>query len=255
LGLFVLVAVPESPRWRASRQQEGATRTTPVVEIFRPPLLKLTLIGICLGTIPLLGGWGSANWLVPWADKVGGLADPALKSWTQVSRSAGGAISSLLGGWLASGLGRRKSYFLISLSSLAVSAYIFRYIGPAGIGEAGVVDYINGWIGLGTPSEFQSINWFSFWAFMLGVTGGFYFGWLPLCLPELFPTRVRSTGAGVTFNFGRIASALGVLGAGALVQHYDGDYARVGALTSLVYFLGMVIIWFAPETSGKKLED
>jgi SHS family sialic acid transporter-like MFS transporter len=78
---------------------------------------------------------------------------------------------------------------------------------------------------------------------------------LPLCLPELFPTRVRSTGAGITFNFGRVASAFGVLGAGVLSSHFQGDYAKVGAVTSLVYGLGMIIIWFAPNTDGKIRDD
>ena len=42
---------------------------------------------------------------------------------------------------------------------------------------------------------------------MLGFVATVFFGWLPLYLPELFPTRVRATGTGVTFNFGRVAPA------------------------------------------------
>jgi MFS transporter, SHS family, sialic acid transporter len=259
LGVFVLLAVPESPRWLAGRETR-ASSGSPVAEVFRPPLLTITLIGICLGTIPLLGGWGSGNWLVPWADKVGGTVDPALKAWTQVSRSAGGAISSLLGGYLAGLFGRRRSYFLISLFALLTSAYIFGGLGfqglrPAVPGEYGALDYARGLIGLGPAVTLDTVNWFSFWAFMLGVVGGFYFGWLPLCLPELFPTRVRSTGAGITFNFGRVASGLGVLGAGVLISHYGGDYGKVGSVTSLIYAVGMIIIWFAPVSGDKKLED
>jgi hypothetical protein len=81
-----------------------------------------------------------------------------------------------------------------------------------------------------------------------------FFGWLPLYLPELFPTRVRATGAGVTFNFGRIASAAGVLGAGTLITLFEGSYARVGAVTAWVYALGMVVILFAPKTDEKSLD-
>ena len=255
LGVYVLAAVPESPRWLAGRESAGMRPPSPVKEIFMPPLLAVTLVGICLGTIPLLGGWGSGNWLVPWADKVGGNADPYLKAWTQVSRSFGGAISSLLGGWVAGFFGRRRSYFLISLGALATSAYIFRWLSPAVSGQFGAVDYLRGLVGLIPPVPLESVNWFTLWAFLLGVVGGFYFGWLPLCLPELFPTRVRSTGAGVTFNFGRIASGAGVLAAGWLMSHFDGDHGKVGAVTSLVYAFGMVIIWFAPDTSKKQLED
>ena len=95
-------------------------------------------------------------------------------------------------------------------------------------------------------------------AYDTGVLGFFatvYFGWLPLYLPELFPTRVRSTGTGVTFNFGRFATAVGVLGAGQLMLWFDGNYAMAGRVTCLVYFLGMLIIPFAPDTSKKQLED
>lgn len=255
LGLIVLAFVPESPRWLEAQANPQPSHRTPAIEIFRPPLLKVTIIGICLGTIPLLGGWGSANWLVPWADMVGGKEDAIGKAWTQVSRSSGGAISSLLGGWLAGLVGRRKSYFFISVGALLVSEYIFNWLTPAARGVPTSWNYLLGLLGQGESVPFSAVNWFNFWAFMLGVMTGFYFGWLPLCLPEMFPTRVRSTGAGVTFNFGRVAAAVGVLGAGELIKsHYQGDYARVGSVTSLIYVLGMVIIWFAPDTSGKKLE-
>lgn len=233
LGLLSLASVPESPQWRVARgAPRVASARTPVAEVFRPPLLYFTLIGICLGAIPLLGGWGSGNWLIPWADDLGALRDPHLKGWTQFTRSLGGTISSLLGGWLAGTLGRKRSYFLISLGSLAMSAYVFNFL---------------------TPLSPQ----FPLCAFLIGLISGFYFGWLPLCLPELFPTRVRSTGAGVTFNFGRVATAVGVVGAWWLIQRYDTDvdYGRVGALTSLVYALGMIVIWFAPDTSGKNLAE
>lgn len=227
VGAVVLAAVPESPRWLAERLRPRPP-SGPVREVFRPPLLWVTVLGIVLGGIPLLGGWGSGNWLVPWADEVSGTADPQLKALTQGQRSFGGAVSSLLGGWVASRLGRRFSYFLISLGSLATSAYIFNCLSPK------------------DPS-------FGWWALMLGVVSGFYFGWLPLCLPELFPTRVRSTGAGVTFNFGRIGAACGVLLNMPLVALFAGDYGRVGAVTSMIYTLGLVVAWLVPRPRAEDL--
>jgi len=231
LGLFVLAFLPESPRWLASSHANTtASDHIQVMEVFRPPLLSVTLIGICLGMIPLLGNWGGANWLVPWADRVGGEADPYLKSWTQWTRSGGAAIGSLLGGWLASLFGRRSTYFAISLCSLAVSAYLFRFVTPL-------------------DPEFLT------WVFILGFFGTIFFGWLPLYLPELFPTRVRATGTGVTFNFGRIIAAFGVVGAGSLMMAFNGDYAKVGQITSLIYLLGMIVICLAPDTSSRQLQD
>lgn len=231
LGLIAMTILPESPRWLAQRnvvREAGAENL--MFEVFRPPLLKVTLLGIVLGTIPLLGNWGGANWLVPWADQVGGEERADLESRTQTIRSAGAALGSLLGGWLAAMFGRRTTYFAISLFSLASSAYLFWFLTP------------------------NSPN-FLWWVFILGFFGTVFFGWLPLYLPELFPTHIRSTGSGVTFNFGRIFTAFGVLGVGEIMRQFDGDYARVGQVTSLVYLLGMIIICFAPDTSKRQLDD
>lgn len=222
LGLISLAVVRESPKWLAAGRA-SAKKATPVRDVFKPPLLRLTLLGIVLGALPLFGGWGCTNWLIPWADQVGAQADPSMKAWTQVYRSTGASVTSLLGGWVAFKLGRKPSYFLFSLASLLVGQYIYRYL---------------------TPSD-PEFNW---WTLALGATTGFYFGWLPLCLPEMFPTRVRSTGAGVTFNFGRYITAAGVLGAGWLssLPYFHGDYGKVGSVTSLVFAIGLLTIWFLP---------
>ncbi|HTM56011.1 MAG TPA: MFS transporter [Pirellulales bacterium] len=251
LGVFALLAVPESPRWlHAAATTAPGQQARPLAEILRPPLLKRTLIGICLGAIPVIGTSANANWLVPWTDLAADQArgadgaaadtttaakparskDPRSKAWTQVLRSGGAIFGSLLGGWIASLVGRRLAYFFISLASFATSSYIYHVLNPQ------------------DPQ-------FPFFAFLLGFVGVTYFGWLPLYLPELFPTRVRSTGTGVTFNSGRILAAASVLGAGGLMHLFGGDYARVGTFTGFIYVLGMIVICFAPDTSAGPLED
>ena len=87
-----------------------------------------------------------------------------------------------------------------------------------------------------------------------GVTAAFY-GWLPLYLPELFPTRVRATGQGVSFNSGRVLAAAGALTQGQLVAHYGGSYAKAGAVVTLVYLFGLLLIWLAPETKDRPLPE
>lgn len=77
-----------------------------------------------------MGNWGSANRTVPWAGKVGASDAPDLKAWTQFNKSFGGAVGALLGGWIASQFGRRSAYFAISLVSLCISYYIFRFSNP-----------------------------------------------------------------------------------------------------------------------------
>jgi drug/metabolite transporter superfamily protein YnfA len=90
-----------------------------------------------------------------------------------------------------------------------------------------------------------------------GLTASFY-GWLPLYLPELFPTRVRATGQGFAFNFGRVIAAGGALSMGYLMSKdgpFHGSYAEAGAAISLIYLLGMAVVWFTPETRGQPLPE
>jgi MFS family permease len=236
LALWVAAFVPESPRWLAVRdrlqrsgQETAPSSKSPLLAVFTPPLLGVTLVGIALGTIPLFGGWGNSNWANAWASQYAG--DPGLKARTLLARSAPGALASLLGGALATGMGRRRSYFLLSLACLFCSEFLFGYSHP----------------------QHPHFLW---WTGALGFFSGFFFGWLPLCLPELFPTRVRSTGAGVSFNFGRIATALGILVAADLLKRWFlGDYAKIGQLTGWIYALGAIVIWFTPDTSDRGLED
>ncbi|MES2789045.1 MAG: MFS transporter [Planctomycetota bacterium] len=235
LGLFSFFFVAESPHWLAARQALPVTTSAKSSnwEVFRPPLLRSTLIGIILATIPLMGGWGSANWMVPWAGEAGDAAtppDPLLKAYVQQARSLTGIVGSLLGGWIGSLVGRRTTYFLMSLICLAISQYTF-------------------WCLVPTDRDFL------IWVAALGFFSGIYFGWLPLFLPELFPTRIRSTGAGVSFNFGRILTAVCIFATGTLTELFGGDYAQIGRVTSLVFALGMIAICLAPETSQKRLED
>lgn len=89
--------------------------------------------------------------------------------------------------------------------------------------------------------------------FVVGVATAAMYGWLPLYLPELFPTAVRATGQGVCYNSGRVLAAVGAIEMGQLLQYYDGSYARAGATITLVYFAGLFLIWLAPETKGRPL--
>jgi MFS family permease len=229
LGVFALVAVPESPRWLATRGPQPDAPTAPATtgDVFRPPLVWVTLIGIVLATTPVIGGWGTANWMTPWSEKAG---SAELRAEVGQTRALTGIVGSLLGGWIASAVGRRTTYFLVSLASLLIAQYVFWYLVPTD-------------------------QYFLVWVAVLGFVSGVYFGWLPLCLPELFPTRVRSTGAGVSFNFGRIATAVTLFVSGALMGYFEGDYARIGRITAMFFVLGMLAILFAPDTSKKQIAD
>jgi len=194
-------------------------------------LLKSTLSGIALGTIPLLGAWGSQKWILPWAGDVGAdIGVESLKADTQTYWALGAAIGSLCGGWLATMLGRRTTYFVVSLMSFVLAQAIFAFLDPT-----------QGWK-------------FMFAVFMLGLIATVYFGWLPLFLPELFPTRVRATGSGVSFNSGRIISAIVVLTIPGYVTSMDSDYAQIGSVTSWIYVLGMFVIQLVPASAARLQE-
>ncbi|MCA9248486.1 MAG: MFS transporter [Planctomycetales bacterium] len=199
--------------------------SSPLVQVFRPPLLRFTLSGVALGTIPLLGAWGAQKWIIPWAGQVGArIGVESLKADTQTTWAIGAAIGSLCGGWLATIIGRRTTYFLVSLGSLILAEWTFHFLDPS-----------QGWAFLGP-------------VFLLGLVATVYFGWLPLYLPEMFPTQVRATGSGVSFNAGRIISGILVLSTVGLATAFDGNYSRIGGVTSLVYIAGMIVILLVPAT-------
>ena len=130
-------------------------------------------------------------------------------------------------------IGRRPTYTLLCVGSLAVS--LLFYLGNSEFGWPLLISMF----------------------FVGGITASFY-GWLPLYLPELFPTRVRATGQGFSFNFGRILAAIGALQSGNLMTLSQFgttkvlSHAHACATMSLVYVIGMGLIWFAPRLAANR---
>jgi len=90
--------------------------------------------------------------------------------------------------------------------------------------------------------------------FVLGMAATAFFGFFPLYLPELFPTRVRATGQGVCYNTGRLVAVPFVLLSGKLVETLGGFQQAAAAIT-LVYAAGLFVAFFARETAGQALQD
>lgn len=227
LALFVVSFVPESQRWQSAVRQ----RTThPLAEVFGRDLWRTTLLAIGLAAVALIGTWGSVQWLPLWADQMAGRSWPAVKGITMFTMSAGAVVGCLIGPWIGAVTGRRPAYFLLCAGSLISCAVLFRTVSTFG------APFLVGALLVG------------------GVTAAFY-GWLPLYLPELFPTRARATGQGLSFNAGRILAALGAVTQGQLVTHFGGSYAQAGAVVTLIYLVGMGLIWLAPETKDRPLPE
>jgi MFS family permease len=265
LVVFIMLAVPESERWK---QSVSSAKSQPLREVFAPGLRGRSLLAIVFASVALIGTWGSVQWLPLWANQMvseqgvqalkaehpgwyaapdGSLLPEAAKAKkaaeTNVKQQAGKAsaniqmiqgfgaiVGTLLAPLIGARFGRRPAYFLLCLSSLVVCAITFR-----------------------TIQHYSDL--FLAWTFVMSLTTASFYGWFPLYLPELFPTRVRATGQGLSFNFGRIFAAVGALTQGHLVATFGGSYAKAGAIVTLIYLLGMVLIWFAPETKGKPLPE
>lgn len=189
------------------------------------------LLGAALGGVALLGTWASIQQAPTWANAAFGQLVPQARSYTQIASSAGAIIGTIVAAMLGGWLGRRVTYFGLCIASLASALMLYQL--TTGFNAGFVIA-----------------------AFLAGATTASFYGWLPLYLPELFPTKVRATGQGFSFNFGRIIAAIGALQGGYLIREvFKGDFATVCSIMSLVYIVGMVIIWFAPETKGQPLPD
>jgi MFS transporter, SHS family, sialic acid transporter len=229
LGLAVLFGLPESPRWLATRGTAHAPQQ-PLRELFRPDLIRLTIIGILLGSIPLVGAWSGSKWMIPWADKLASATHPGYKAIAQGWWALGATMGSFLGAQVAALYGRRTTYFLISLATTVITVAMFQFTEPL-------------------KASFLPI------VFVQGFVATLFFGWLALYLPELFPTRVRASGSGLAMNIGRFATAAGIFLAGALFTALGGSYSKTGTICALVYALGLIVIWWAPDTSKKDLSE
>jgi MFS family permease len=78
------------------------------------------------------------------------------------------------------------------------------------------------------------------------------YSWMPVWLPELFPTRMRATGMAFAFNAPRFIAFLGPMFAGLLITQFGG-FSKMAVAFSFIYILGFVVVPFLPETKGRPL--
>lgn len=211
----------------------------------RSRYLKRMMLGACLAGIPLLGTWGSFQWAPKWAIALSNLlpADAGpyhAKEYAQIASSLGAIIGTIFAALAGGAIGRRPTYVILCVGSFVSLVYL--YLANDAYG----------------PKLLASV-------FVAGgVTAAFY-GWFPLYLPELFPTSIRATSQGFAYNFGRVLSAVGSLQTAVLIAYFAQGVAaerieveafpRAGATLAGIYLLGVVLIWFGPETKGKSLPE
>src|SRR5262249_35741996 len=79
------------------------------------------------------------------------------------------------------------------------------------------------------------------------------YSWMPVWLPELFPTRSRATGIAFAFNAPRFIAFLGPLLAGQMIVQFGG-FSQAAMVFACIYVLGLLAL-LLPETRGKPLPD
>ncbi|MFZ9668095.1 MAG: MFS transporter [Steroidobacteraceae bacterium] len=242
-AIWVRTFVKEPERW----QSAAATAPPPRLrELFTPEIWPRTRSALLVALTALLTWW-SCNAFIPVV--VAGLAQAEAlqlgldrtatsiltESWkTQATTifNLGGLIGTLLTIPLAKRWGRRPM-FAIYLGCSAVSLLAT--------------------FGLDLPPQIRLYMYFFIGLTVFGVFGSFTF-----YLPELFPTRLRATGSGFTYNIGRVVAAAGPFFVGSVAAAGAGDPSVVLNTLFLVGFIpliGLLGMGWVIETRGQKIPD
>jgi MFS family permease len=237
VALMVRLWVREPERWVKARIRElesGVIRRGKLSELFRGKLRRPTLVGSVLAFVAVFGLWGATNWtptLVRALPEMQGLDRITLSSkvsYAIMALNAGALIGYLSFAPLADRFGRRPVFALMCAGSLVMLPITFL-----------------------TPHAFAQV------LLLLPVLGFFnngIFTGFPIYLPELYPTRIRATGAGFCFNAGRVLASIGPFLTGFLVTSL-GSFGRAASAIALIYLVGLLVLPFAPETRGRPLPD
>jgi len=234
----------ESERWQASRARQAPSSP---LELFAPEVRAATISGLFVASIAIVTWWG-CNAFIPLLGstlahehaQAVGIAGPAARelaaAWQAHASNAfnlGGLLGAFAAVPLARLLGRRPmfiTYFLFSALAIFLT------------------------FGADLTPQARLAMLFSVGAGVFGIFGAFTF-----YLPELFPARLRATGAGFSYNTGRILAAGGPFAVGLLSAIAGGSSAALMrillwfALVPLVAaIIGRLVI---VETRGRTLPD
>jgi MFS family permease len=215
-------AVPEPEEWHAARS--GAQHQPGIADLFRGSVAKTTwlTIGVCATSL-------TAHWaLMFWYQKQL-RTQPEVLDWSNTDKASlvaqglfilmvGSVIGNFASGAVAKWIGYRKA---IALSCLAYFACLLAAYGQ--------------------EHSYQAMLW---WLLPIGMCQGL-FGLFTMYLPPLFPTLLRTTGAGFCYNIGRVVAAGGTVFFG-LFATLD-DYRTPLVYASVLFLPAAVIVMFKRE--------
>jgi MFS family permease len=243
VAFLVRLFIEEPDRW-----QKSATSAPPpkLSELFGPAYRVATISGLLMSIVCLLMWW-SNNAFIPLIST--GLAQTAALE-QGLDRSAtlalvehwkanatnffnlGGLVGTLLTIPAAKRLGRRPMFAIYFVGSAA--AVFATY-------------------GLELSPQIRLAMYF-----FVGVTVFGIFGSFTYYLPELFPTRLRGTGSGFCYNFGRIFASGGPFLVGYVASQGANAFATATSVLFYVGFIplaGLLLMPWVMETRGRKLVD
>jgi len=228
LTAFIQRYVQEPAVWTQSRQP------APWMSMFRPPLARTTFLTTSLATAVLFGYWGLFTWLpgflsAPAASGGAGLDILHTSAWIVVMQ-VGTFCGYLVFGWLADRAGRRPAFALYVIAAALLTP---------------VYGSIPRWAGVGSNA------WLLALGPLIGFFGTGYFSLFGAMLAELYPTAIRGSAQGFTYNFGRGLSALAPFAVGAVADRTGLGAAL--ALNSAFFLIASVVIYTLPETKHAEL--
>ncbi|MGH9945783.1 MAG: MFS transporter [Pyrinomonadaceae bacterium] len=242
VAFVVRLFIKEPERWKKLAKHE----TAKIKELFTPQYIRITLSGFVMAVTALIMWW-SCNAFIPVVAK--GLAmretlilglDTASaelmgQQWVRTATNSfnlGGLIGTLLTIPAAKLLGRKKMFFIYYLAAAASIMAAF---------------------GLDLDPHTRLYFYFPIGLTVFGVFGSFTY-----YLPELFPTRLRATGAGFTYNIGRVIAAAGPFLVGSIAAGgVNALDSAIGVLfwVGFVPVIGILLLPFVIETKGRVLQD
>lgn len=225
LVFWIRRAVPETDEWHAAKAKSRGSEPG-VADLFRGQIRRTTLLTMLICASSLTAWWAFMFWNQQHLRNLPELAAWPVKEREQLISKAFFIVisSSILGNFLAAGLARAAGYRKsISLMCLGFFLAMFgAYCVPRG---------------------HQSLLW---WTSLVGFFSG-VFGLFTMYLPPLFPTLLRTTGAGFCYNIGRVAAAFGTVFFGLFSR--VGDFRAALWYVSFLFLPAAVIVLFMPEGS------
>lgn len=219
--VFIRYFVPEPEEWSSARRRQAMPS---VAELFRPRLRRITLLTVGLTSISLTTVWAFLYFAPQIIDRAApaewdASARSTFKFWATVAYIVTNIVANFFACSLAARIGHRKSFLIMLAGSLA--SFALFYSAPT----------------TGSVVPILCIGAF----FSLGL-----FGLFPLYIPPLFPTMVRTLGAGFTYNIGRLVAAVCTLMT-SQISAYAGGPHRAIFWTGFLYLAGLVVALFIPE--------